>query len=262
MGLFHRPEKGGSMTHRRFHVRKENIHGNRAFIGDAGEIRHLRRVLRLKVGDPVTLLDGEGQEYAAVLENLSPQRVSFSLPQNPVASPRESPLKLILGQGLLKSSKFEWLIQKATELGVTEIIPFTSLRVIPRLDDGQASSRQSRWEKIAAGAAKQCGRAKFPKIHPPLSFEEALAQTVEGALKIFLWEKGNRGTLGDILTKPSPVVYALVGPEGGFSEEEAARMREAGFLPVTLGPRILRAETAGLVVATLAQFFYGDLDSN
>ncbi len=257
--MFCRLEEGRKMSHRRFHVKKENIHGNRAFIEDPGEIRHICRVLRLKVGDPVVLLDGEGKEYSAVLANLSSQRVSFSLLQNPVESVRESPLKLILGQGLLKSSKFEWLIQKATELGVTEIIPFYSLRVVPRLDGNQASSRQSRWEKIAAGAAKQCGRAKFPKIHSPLSFEEVLAQGFEGALKIFLWEKGSPGTLRDILTGPRSVVYALVGPEGGFSEEETAKIREAGFLPVTVGPRILRAETTGLVMATLAQFFYGDL---
>jgi 16S rRNA (uracil1498-N3)-methyltransferase len=173
----------------------------------------------------------------------------------------ESPLKIILGVGLLKSSKLDWLIQKTTELGVAEVVPFYSLHVVPRWEKAPplAGSRQSRWEKIASEAAKQCGRARVPKIHSPRSFEEVLVMKSEEATKILLWEKEPAGSLKNVLPSTASAIYALIGPEGGFSDEEALRARGAGFQPIRLGPRILRAETAGIVIASLLQFVRGDL---
>ena len=247
------------MRHRRFRVHKELIRGQEAVIEDREEIRHISRVLRLGSGDKVTLFDGEGKEYPACIKRLSSDRVSFALIDEPASTSKESSFRIILGAALLKSSRFEWLLQKATELGVSEIVPFYSGRVLPRWEESQTRTRRPRWERIISEAAKQCGRAKIPKLEGPRSFEEILGAEFDGAMKIFLWEREETKSLKDALEKSSPGVFALVGPEGGFSEKEAARAQEAGFRPVRLGPRVLRAETAGIVIVSLLQFLLGDL---
>jgi len=247
------------MGHRRFRVRKEFIRKQEAVIEDRSEIRHISRVLRLGPGDRVTLFDGEGNEYPACIKRLSSNRIFFSLVEEPTSTSKEPSLRIILGAALLKSSRFEWLLQKATELGVSEIVPFYSGRVVPQWEESRTRTRQSRWEKIISEAAKQCGRGKIPKIHGPRSFEQILGEEFDGATKIFLWEREETKSLEDALEKSFPAVFALVGPEGGFSRQEAARAQEAGFRPVRLGPRILRAETAGVVIVSLLQFLLGDL---
>ena len=250
------------MKLRRFKIAKEWIDGLTATIRDPGEIRHIGKVLRLKAGDEVMLFDGEGKEYHASLTRLSPREISLTLLRGPSSVAAESPLKIILGVGLLKSYKLDWLIQKTTELGVAEVVPFYSLHVVPRWEEAPplAGSKQSRWEKIASEAAKQCGRAQVPKIHSPCSFEEMLAMKSEETTKILLWEKEPAGSLKNVLASSVSPIFALIGPEGGFSDEEALRAREAGFQPIRLGPRILRAETAGIVIVSLLQFIRGDLN--
>jgi len=249
------------MKLRRFKIDKERIRGATATIQDAGEIRHMGRVLRLKAGDEVILLDGEGKEYRASITRLSPQEISLALLREPSAAAAESPLRIILGLGLLKSSKLDWVVQKTTELGVSEVVPFFSLRVVPRWEEAglRARPQQSRWEKIASEAAKQCGRARVPKIHSPRSFEEILGMGPEEAARILLWEKEPAQSLQDVLTSPISSIFVLIGPEGGFSDDEVRRAGEAGFRPIRLGPRILRAETAGIAMVSLLQFILGDL---
>ena len=141
------------MKLRRFKIDKECLRGLEATITDEREIRHIAKVLRLKAGDEVILFDGEGKEYHASLTRLSPREISLRLLREPSSVAAESPLKIILGVGLLKSSKFDWLIQKTTELGVAEVVPFYSLHVVPRWKESQTRSKQSRWEKIASEAA-------------------------------------------------------------------------------------------------------------
>jgi len=247
------------MKLRRFKIDKACIQGQEAVIRDLGEIRHIGKVLRLKAGDEVALLNGEGNEYHATITGLSPREISLRLSPNLYRAPAESPLRLILGLGLLKASKFDWFIQKATELGVSAIVPFYSLRVVPRWEEEKYHSRRTRWEKIASEAAKQCGRVKVPLIQSPCSFTEALTLEIGEATKIFLWGKEPSGSLQDALAHPAATIYILVGPEGGFSEKEALQAREAGFRPVRLGPRTLRSETAGIVATGLLQFLLGDL---
>ena len=247
------------MKHRRFRVHKESIQGREAVVEDRREIRHISRVLRLGIGDRVTLFDGEGKEYPACIKHLSSDQVSFTLIEEPTLTTKESSLRIILGVALLKSSRFEWLLQKTTELGVSEIVPFYSRHVVPRWEGGKNRTRELRWEKIVSEAARQCGRAKIPKIHEPRPFEETLAMDFDEATKIFLWEREETKNLKDALAAFSSVVFVLVGPEGGFSEDEASQAQGAGFHPVRLGPRILRAETAGIVIVSLLQFLLGDL---
>ncbi len=246
------------MKIRRFKISREDIHSGEAVLDDPAELRHLSRVLRLKAGDPVILFDGEGKEYRAAIRQLTDRQACFSLVQEAHPETAESPLRIILGIGLLKSAKLDWLIQKATELGVDEILPFHSLRVVPRPEEEAVQNRLGRWEKIALEAAKQCGRARIPHISAPCAFAGALSAHPDVA-RIFLWEKERDRTLKDAVLPPFSAVYALVGPEGGFSAEEAEAAEAAGFIPVRLGPRILRAETAGLAIVTLLQFLRGDL---
>ena len=247
------------MKVRRFRVHREKIEGLRAIIDDPGEIRHICKVLRLGEGDGVVLFDGEGKEYRASITRIFPEQVILTLTAEGAPARAESSLRIVLGMALLKSSKFEWLLQKATELGVSEVLPFSSSRVIPRREEEQSRARLARWEKIVAQAARQCGRSLLPRVHPPCSFEEVLQTDREGATKIFLWEKEETRTLGDALTEANPEIFFLVGPEGGFSDPEALRAQEAGFRPVRLGPRILRAETAAIAGVALLQFIRGDL---
>jgi len=247
------------MRLRRFKIDKECIRYATATIKDAGEIRHIGKVLRLKAGDEVILFDGEGKEYHALLTRVSPREISLTLLREPSSVAAESPLRIILGLGLLKSSRFDWLVQKTTELGVAEVVPFFSLHVVPRWEESRTRSRQSRWEKIASEAAKQSGRAQVPRIHSPRSFEEILAMESKDTTKVILWEKEPAASLKNVLTSPVSPIFVLIGPEGGFSDEEALRAREAGFQPIRLGPRILRAETAAIVIVSLLQFVLGDL---
>ena len=246
------------MKHRRFRIDPEKIRGRQAIIDDALEIRHINKVLRLGVGEPVILFDGKGKEYQASIARISSAEISFLLTPEADSPRKESSLKIIFGAALLKSAKFDWLLQKVTELGVGEIVPFTSSHVVPRWGEDQAENRHARWEKIVAEAAKQCGRAVIPRILPPRSFEEVLGDDWGEVKKIILWEKEKAVVLTEAVAHPSGV-FVLVGPEGGFSDEEAGQAQAAGFKPVRLGPRILRAETAGIAVVAILQFILGDL---
>jgi 16S rRNA (uracil1498-N3)-methyltransferase len=247
------------MKHRRFRIHPDHIQGQQAIIDDPQEVRHIRKVLRLGEGDPVILFDGEGKEYQASIVRVTQEKVILFLKPEAASVPMESPVRIILGVALLKAPKFDWLLQKVTEIGVSEVVPFSSSHVVPRWGEGQTGSRRARWGKIAAEAAKQCGRAAIPKIHPLHSFEEVLAFDCGPARKILLWEKEKAVTLGETVAHSSEVLV-LVGPEGGFSDEEARQAQAAGFQPVRLGPRILRAETAGIAIVALLQFILGDLN--
>ena len=246
------------MKHRRFRILPEKIQGRQAIIDDALEIRHIRRVLRLGEGEAVILFDGKGKEYLASIARISPREVLFSLALEADSPRKESPLKIILGAALLKSAKFDWLLQKITELGVGEIVPFSSSHVVPRWGEGQAENRHSRWEKIVAEAAKQCGRAVIPSVLPPRSFEEVLEGDWGAVTKVILWEQEKAGALNEAVDRASGV-FVLVGPEGGFSDGEARQAQAAGFQPVHLGPRILRAETAAIAAVAILQFILGDM---
>ncbi len=247
------------MKHRRFRIRGDSIEGEEAIIRDPGEVRHISKVLRLGPGDRVTLFDGEGKEYPARISRISGDQAWFTLLREPSPSNRESSLRIILGAALLRPAKFEFLLQKSTELGVAEIAPFYSGHVVPRLEKSHAENRQTRWEKIVSEAAKQCGRARIPRIHPPRGFEEILRADFGAAVKIFLWEKEGAESHFPSFNAQSAAALALVGPEGGFSDDEANQAKAAGFQPIRLGPRILRAETAGIVIVGLLQFLAGDL---
>lgn len=223
------------------------------------EVKHIRRVLRLKVGDGITVFDGSGKEYEGSIVKAGTSSVIIRIHQI-LSSTKESPIRITLAQSLLKGEKMDYLIQKATELGVSEIIPFFSSRSVPLLEASKKTSRYHRWEKIAIEASKQCGREVLPRVQPLRDYSEIFEAASPGSLRIILCEKeGSR--LKEVLSesKERRKIFFIVGPEGGLSREEVEYAKGKTFVPVNLGNRILRAETASLCLLSLLQYEWGDI---
>jgi 16S rRNA (uracil1498-N3)-methyltransferase len=226
---------------------------------EGDEVRHIRKVLRLRRGDEIHVFDGSGKEYEGTIAEEGPFSVSIRV-RNIFPSQKESDLEITLAQSLLKGEKMDYLIQKAIELGIKRIVPFISSRSIPLLEETKRLERHKRWEKIAIGASKQCGRGVLPKIDPPGSFLRMLESAPKDSLRLILWEKeGER--LKEVLGKKEreKEVFFIVGPEGGLSQEEVEEAEKAHFIPVTLGKRILRSETASLCLLSILQYEWGDM---
>ena len=242
---------------RRFFLEKNNIREDKATIRGS-EARHIGRVLRLGVGDTLYLLDEDGCEYQAIIIAKSSKAVEVELlRKNP---PRDdSPITVILGQALPKAQKMDYIVQKATELGVSTIIPFFTVRTVISLDDQRSKKRQGRWQKIAMEATKQCGRLVAPRIEDVMPFKEVLKKYSDNLLKIILWEDEKNIKLKEVLRRNQPPqnVIFLIGPEGGFTDDEVDIAREAGFQSVSLGRYILRTETAGLCLLGILQYEWG-----
>ena len=226
---------------------------------EGNEVKHIRRVLRLKAGDEIIVFDSLGKEYEGTIIEETTSSVVIKI-QNIFLSKRDSPLDVTLAQSLLKGEKMDYLIQKATELGVKEIIPFFSSRSVPLLEKSGRLKRHHRWGRIAIEASKQCGRGVVPKIEPLQDYSEMLQIASPGSLRLILWEREG-GQLKEVLerSKEKTRIFFIIGPEGGFSQEEVEEAKRAGFIPVTLGRRILRAETASLCLLSILQYEQGDI---
>ena len=243
------------MTRRRFHAPPAAFNATeQTVILGAEEARHLRDVLRLKAGDEVYVFDGRGREFRCVVSTSKRDTAELRIEAEVEPAKPESQLQLNLCVALLKGEKFDLVVQKATELGVTKVTPLiTRYADIHLRDAADATKRVARWQRIALEAAKQSGRAFVPEISLPLAFEAALE--IEGSGVMFS-ERG--GEALENLTGASSIT-ALVGSEGGWSDEEIDAARARDFHVVTLGGRILRAETAAIAVTTLLQHRLGDL---
>jgi len=220
---------------------------------------HALRVLRLREGDRVELFDGEGQSCSAVIAAASGKHVTV---EQIVALERncESPLRSILAQALCSSEKMDWIAQKATELGVTEIQPLDTDRSVARLTAERAAKRIEHWQQVIISACEQCGRNRFPRIHPPIDLMTWLRQMQSAPeTRVALLPQAAK-TL-DRLPAPAAGVALLVGPEGGFSAAEGDTIAQSGFIPVRLGSRILRTETAAIAGLTALQIHWGDFNS-
>ncbi len=218
-----------------------------------GPARHLALVLRLREGAAVTLFDGQGLEARAEIVEAGRKRVVVRI--EAVGEGRgESPLAVHLGQAVSKGERMDYAIQKAVELGVAAITPLYTEHGDVRLKGERAAKKLAHWQAVAASACEQCGRAVVPPVHPPLALADWLAGRDE-ALRLVL----HPATSGALDRHDAPADAALlIGPEGGLSEAEVAGAREAGFLPLSLGPRILRTETAPVVALSLLQYRFGD----
>jgi len=225
------------------------------------DVKHIRNVLRLKPGDTVFLFDGKGFEHEAEIVRLSAKSVHLSVLSR-FSSASESPLQITVAQGFLKEKKMESLIRPLSELGVSRWVPFFCERSVPRPDPGRLSARTNRWRKIARESLKQCRRARPMEIAPPASLDGILQSGQLYGLKVFFWEEASRPLNAAISNLPGSEtgsVLTVLGPEGGLSKAEAEAAEDHGFISVTLGPRILRAETATLAAIAVIQFALGDL---
>ena len=223
------------------------------------EVKHIQKVLRLKAGDEILVFDGLGKEFEGTIIKEGHSSVIVKI-QRMLSPEGDSPLEVTLAQSLLKGEKMDTLIQKATELGVKEIIPFFSSRSIPLLEKSRRLKRHHRWEKIAIEASKQCGRGVVPKVELVKDYPDMLRTASTDSLRLILWE--NEGVnLREVLegSKERKKIFFVIGPEGGFSQDEVEKAKRAGFVAVTLGRRILRAETASLCLLSILQYERGDI---
>jgi 16S rRNA (uracil1498-N3)-methyltransferase len=236
----------------------------------AEEARHLREVLRLKAGDEVHVFNGAGREFHCRIEESRRDHAQLKIISEVEPARPESPLRFTLAVALLKGEKFDLVVQKATELGVTRVVPIvTKLADIRLRDESDAVKRVARWRRIALEAAKQSGRAVIPEITSPMSFESLVQNSVTnlqtGAAsdlnRLMFSERDGQTLIQAKNTLPAKLssLTALVGSEGGWTDEEIASARQAGWTIVTLGGRTLRAETAAIAVTVLLQHLAGDL---
>jgi 16S rRNA (uracil1498-N3)-methyltransferase len=226
------------------------------------EARHLRDVLRLKVGDKVYVFNGAGQEFQCTVEESRRDSAELKVIAQITPARPESELQLTLAVALLKGEKFDLVVQKATELGVSHIVPLvTKLADIRLRDESDAAKRVARWQRIALEAAKQSGRAVVPMVAAPVSFASLIAEPAEPGMKrlMFSEREGKSLKAAADLTGTATRITALVGSEGGWTDEELNGAQQAGWAIVTLGGRTLRAETAAIAVAVLLQHLAGDL---
>ena len=224
------------------------------------DAHHLMHVMRAKAGQEVTVVDDEGSVARMEMTAFREDAVTLVLKER-LAANTESPLELVLAQCLLKADKMDYVVQKAVELGVTEIVPVKSHNCVVRYDAKKAAARQQRWQKIAEEAAKQCGRTALTEVSAIVDMSTLLQNfSGEDTEIVFCYENEEDYTVKSCLqgAKGKRLVL-LIGPEGGFTLDEVAKVQEAGGKAVTLGPRILRAETAAIAAVTIAQYENGDL---
>ena len=217
---------------------------------------HVTRVLRLRVGEALTVFNGSGGEYAASIEHARGGTVAVAIGEAR-AIERESPLTLTLAQGVSRGERMDLVVQKATELGASGLLPLLAERSVVRLTAQQVERRLNHWRAIAIAACEQSGRNRLPAIAAPVPLKDFLRGNSDGSMRLLL-SPGATATLADV-PRLVTAVTVLIGPEGGLAEAEQEAAVAAGFTPVRLGPRVLRTETAAIAALTLLQREFGDL---
>jgi len=239
----------------RVHVDVELQTGRRLTVeGSAGN--HISRVLRLRVGDALTLFNGQGGEYAGSIDEIRRDTVVVSILERRDVD-RESPCQLTLAQGISRGERMDWVVQKATELGVWQIAPIFTERSIVQLDERQASRKLQHWRSIAIAACEQSGRNRVPQITQPVGLYELLEKRTSSGTALLL-SPGAPLRIADMASAGTQITV-LIGPEGGLADVEQQAAVKAGFTPVRLGPRVLRTETAAVCALTLLQQKFGDI---
>jgi 16S rRNA (uracil1498-N3)-methyltransferase len=261
----------------RFFVNKSAVDLKNGAVTITGEdVKHIGSVLRAAPGDLLELSDGAGTDYDVVVEQISKDSILTKIMGSRPNS-TEPPIDVTLFQGIPKADKMDYIIQKCIEIGVKRIIPVMTARTVVRFANKKdADSKVMRWSRIALEAAKQCDRGIVPEIGDPISFDAAVKQAADYDLKLLPYEEESRGSLRRQLKDFSTghaalpgndeagacrksTVAVFIGPEGGFSPTEAEKAVQGGFASVTLGPRILRTETAGLAAAAIIMYELGDM---
>ncbi len=243
-----------------FFLSKKNIHGDIAHFSFE-ESRHIRKVYRLKPGDQIKAFDEEGGRYLLTLIEETSRQVIGQVEERSQEGENIQKISVHLGVGIPKGDRLDTILQKSTELGVSEIVPFISSRTVARIPLEKRPVKVERWQRIVREAVKQCGAPCIPKVRQILSFQDALTRYFSSSLKIILYEETFEFTLKKILTERGSVkqVSLLVGPEGGFSRSEVDTAGIHGFTPVGLGRNVLRVETAAIAALAMVHYHFATL---
>ncbi len=240
----------------RVHVEAPLAAGQRVVI-EGSAANHITRVLRLRTGDAIAVFNGNGAEFAARVEEFRKGSVLVEVEEERAAD-RESPLSVTLAQGISRGERMDWILQKATELGASRIVPVLTERSVVRLDSKQAEKKLQHWRGIAIAACEQCGRNRVPEIALPTPFFEFVGST-SGSVATRLLLSPIATASVDQVNAGAPGVTLLIGPEGGLTETEQEVAQRSGFTSVRMGPRVLRTETAAIAALTILQHRFGDL---
>jgi len=256
-------ENGKPLGHQIKRIFVSGIPAGSLDVSLSGKEKHyVYHVLRKRKGDHLILFDGSAWQYQARIIEATPGKLKLRI-YGKEKGTAESPVRIQLGVGLLKSQKMELVIQKTVETGAHEIHPVVTARAVPNLEADRASKKRERWQEIARQAARQCGRSSIPLIHEPAPFEQVLEKTSHADLCIIFSEETVspfENIAVDRTAQPLRIAL-LTGPEGGFSPQEMEKAEKAGFVAASLGPRVLRAETAAILGVGLVQYRFGDLGS-
>lgn len=248
----------------RFFVDDAQISKNKGEIRITGEdVKHISKVLRLVPGDMVEICDGQAFEYIGEISDINKDRVIVSIKDKRKIK-TEPPIKITLYQGIPKATKMDIIIQKTTEMGISEIVPVFTGRTVVQLESKKDKEKKAeRWNRICLEASKQSKRGIVPPVHIPMSFQEALFHSKANEINIMAYEKESKNNLKDLLhtikEKPVKKIGIWIGPEGGFAEDEVNKAIGEEVYTVTLGPRILRTETAGFALLSMIMYELGDL---
>ncbi|MCB2292560.1 16S rRNA (uracil(1498)-N(3))-methyltransferase [Clostridium algoriphilum] len=252
----------------KFFVPKMNIDGNNAII-DGEDVKHIYRVLRLQVGDKISINNSEGKEYVGEITLIDKKVVNVNLLEESSIN-NESPIEVYLFQGMPKSTKMDLIVQKNTELGVKAITPIITERVVVKTHlkefKKEECKKLDRWNRIALEASKQSKRSLVPKINVPIEFDNLLGELKHMDLVVVPYENEEGYGIKKLVENIDKIhinkVAIIIGPEGGFEEIEISKLKEIGAKIITLGPRILRTETAGFTCLSLIMYELGDLGGN
>lgn len=228
------------------------------------EARHIIKVLRMKQGDRLILMDSKEARFEALIESVSRRELTVRLLKK-LPEPPSPSLSIDICQAVIKPRAMDYMIEKTSELGISKIFPFYSERTVIRFEENRIQRKMRHWKEISRSAAKQSGRSKPADISRPVSFK-GLLQSLQGreGIKVVLWEgECDNGIKGLLRSSPAEAHFTgIIGPEGGFSQDEIDELKEAGFIPVSLGTRILRAETAAIILVAIVQYESGDLGTD
>lgn len=245
----------------KFFVPRENISEDIIHI-NGGDVQHIKKVLRLGVNDRLSLCDGRGKNYDAVIESILDNEIICRILSEGKAE-TEAEIEVTLFQGLPKASKMDYIIQKTTELGIVKIVPCIMSRCVVKIDNEKdAIKKQQRWQKISEEAAKQSGRGIIPVVEMPVTFDEAINRLKQADICFAPYECEEENRLRKVLLKKDKVksVSFMIGPEGGFDLKEVEQLKQNAIDTVTLGKRILRTETAGEAVLSMVMYELGDIN--
>lgn len=241
----------------RYFISVDRITGTHIHLtGD--EVHHIKNVMRSKPGDRIIVCNEDGYDYVCVIEEMSSRQIDCRLVEK-FPSQGEPRTNITIAQSLVKGDKFEWIVQKGTEIGASAFQPFQSARSIVKINAQKETKKRDRWQRIAKEAAEQSHRGKVPAVLPVLSWNAMLDEIEKFPLALIAYEKGGMPVNQVIPNFQAEKILLLIGPEGGFTEEEIDEAHARGAVPITLGPRILRAETAPLVALSCLLFSRNEL---